>query len=122
MPISEIIDRYTITLLKSQLTAEDVREEMKAYKSEIDKYPDTAKYIEKLTEANRKIWGLETEGGREIIIRPSPDALIKIGKIAIEVRRWNRIRNGIKADIVERYAEGFKEIEVNYTKTDYGWD
>ena len=35
MPLSEIIDRYTITLLKSQRTEEDVAEELNAYKKEI---------------------------------------------------------------------------------------
>ena len=35
MPLSEIIDRYTITLLKSERTDEDVFEELNAYKKEI---------------------------------------------------------------------------------------
>ena len=38
MPLSEIIDRYTITLLKSERTDEDVKEELSAYKDEIEKY------------------------------------------------------------------------------------
>ena len=124
MPISEIIDRYTITLLKSERTAENVREEMSAYEKEISKYPDAKIYIDKLTEINAKIWDLETEGGREagpLDSAPSEEALIKMGEIAVSVRYWNRVRNGIKADIVDRYAEGFKEIKTNYTKTDYGW-
>jgi hypothetical protein len=57
MPLSEIIDRYTITLLKSERTDENVNEELQAYKKEL---PDT------------------------------------------------------------EFAEGFKEIKVNYTKVDYG--
>ena len=121
MPISEIIDRYTITLLKTERTSEDVSDEMDAYKSEIDKYPDTQTYINKLLEANRTIWDLETEGGREDASQPDDKQFIKIGKIAVSVRHWNRIRNGIKAEIVEQYSEGFKEIKTNYTKTNYGW-
>jgi hypothetical protein len=38
MPISEIIDRYTITKLKSERTEEDVNIELLAYKNEIDLY------------------------------------------------------------------------------------
>ena len=32
MPLSEIIDRYTITMLKSERTNEDVNEELETYK------------------------------------------------------------------------------------------
>ena len=35
MPLSEIIDRYTITLLKSERTSENVSEELKAYRKEL---------------------------------------------------------------------------------------
>ena len=35
MPTSEIIDRYTITLLKSERTDEDVNKELDAYKKEL---------------------------------------------------------------------------------------
>ena len=35
MPLSEIIDRYTITKLKSERTNEDVREELMFYKKEL---------------------------------------------------------------------------------------
>ena len=122
MPISEIIDRYTITLLKTERTSEDVSEEMDAYKNEIDKYPDTQIYVNKLLEANGTIWDLVSEGGREEVSQPDNKQFIKMGKIAVSVRHWNRIRNGIKAEIVEQYSEGFKEIKTNYTKTNYGWN
>ena len=121
MPISEIIDRYTITLLKSERTSEDVQQEMDAYRQEIDKYDSAAQFVDKLKEVNGKIWDLEAEGGREDTEKPSKQVLLKMGEIAIAVRYWNRVRNGIKAQIVEDYAEGFKEIKTNYTKTDYGW-
>ena len=35
MPISEIIDRYTITKLKLERTSEDVQEELDFYKKEL---------------------------------------------------------------------------------------
>ena len=43
MPLSEILDRYTITKLKSERTNEDVSDELRTYKREIDN-PD---YVEK---------------------------------------------------------------------------
>ena len=65
MPISEIVDRYTITLLKQEKGCQDdVSEELNAYKKEIDKYPDVHPFIDKLTQANEKIWDLEVKGGR----------------------------------------------------------
>ena len=36
MPISEIIDRYTITKLKSERTSDNVIEELNFYKKELD--------------------------------------------------------------------------------------
>ena len=44
MPLSEIIDRYTITKLKSERTSEDVSDELEAYSQEIDKYK-TPEYL-----------------------------------------------------------------------------
>ena len=43
MPLSEILDRYTITKLKSERTDEDVSDELRTYKREIDN-PD---YVER---------------------------------------------------------------------------
>ena len=44
MPISEVIDRYTITLLKKNRTTEDVSDELTTYKKEIDrKFDDSLK-------------------------------------------------------------------------------
>ena len=117
MPISEILDRYTITLLKSERTSEDVSEELATYKKEIEKYGtdrvDT--YVQRLYEVNGRIW--DTEGD----IRKGADLpLEEIGKLAIKVRDLNCERNGVKADVVEEFSEGFKEIKINYQKVDYG--
>ena len=115
MPLSEIIDRYTITLLKSERTNEDVIEELAAYKKEL---PDTniaQTFVDRMYEINGKIW--ETEGD----IRKGADMpLDEVGRLAIRVRELNQLRNGIKGEIVDEFAEGFKEIKVNYKKVDYG--
>jgi hypothetical protein len=44
----------------------------------------------------------------------------EVGRLALEVRDLNCVRNGIKAEIVDAFSEGFKEIKINYTKVDYG--
>ena len=117
MPISEIVDRYTITKLKSERTSENVNEELLAYRQEIDKYSDNEinDYINKLYDVNGRLW--DTEGD----IRSGKDLpLEEIGKLALKVRDLNCERNGIKAEVVEKFSEGFKELKINYKKVNYG--
>ncbi len=118
MPISEIIDRYTITKLKSERTSENVQEELLCYLEELKKYEtnlDT--YIDSMYQINGKIWDAEGDIRKGVNL-PLED----IGKLALLVRDLNRERNSIKADIVDRYSEGFKEIKINYKKVEYGRD
>ena len=67
MPMSEILDRYTITMLKSERTSEDVSEELKTYKEEIDnpRYDDKSKeiqsFVNRLYDINGQMW--DAEGG-----------------------------------------------------------
>ncbi|MFL2560853.1 MAG: hypothetical protein ACJ0RP_03655 [Gammaproteobacteria bacterium] len=115
MPLSEIIDRYTITLLKSERTNEDVSEELKAYIKELPDLDSAQIFIDRMYEINGQIW--DTEGD----IRSGVDMpLEEVGRLALNVRDLNQIRNGIKGEIVDEFAEGFKEIKVNYKKVDYG--
>ena len=117
MPISEIIDRYTIAKLKTERTSEDVREELNAYRSEIENYSDheVNEFVKRLYDVNGELWNTEKDirNGRDL-------PLEKIGRLALKVRDLNCERNEIKVEIVEKFSEGFKEIKINYTKTDYG--
>ena len=102
MPLSEIIDLYTITLLKSERTNEDVSEELTAYKKEIPDGDSVNTFIDRMYEINGKIW--DTEGD----IRRGVDMpLEEVGRLALIVRDLNQIRNGIKGEIVDEFAEGF---------------
>ena len=121
MPLSEILDRYTITKLKSERTNEDVSDELRTYKKEVDN-PDYVErsnqiisFIDRLYEINGELW--DTEGDiRKGVEMP----LEEIGRLALKVRDLNCKRNEIKAEIVDTFAEGFKEIKINYKKIDYG--
>jgi len=125
MPLSEILDRYTITKLKSERTDEDVSDELRTYKREIDN-PDyversnqIASFIDRLYGINGQLWDTEKD------IRNGVDMPLKeVGRLALKVRDLNCERNEIKAEIVDAFAEGFKEIKINYKKIDYGkqWD
>ena len=121
MPLSEILDRYTITKLKSERTNEDVSEELKTYKAEIEKpiYSEKSNqvisFIDRLYEINGQLWDTEKD------IRNGVDMpLEEVGRLALKVRDLNCERNEIKAEIVDAFAEGFKEIKINYKKIDYG--
>lgn len=116
MPISEIIDRYTITKLKSERTDEDVSKELSVYEQELTNYNIRLdEFIIRMYNINAQIW--DTEGDiRKGVNLP----LEEVGKLALKVRDLNCVRNSIKAEIVEQFAEGFKEIKINYTKINYG--
>ena len=121
MPLSEIIDRYTITMLKSERTEEDVSEELKAYKQEIEsklyseRFGEIETFIERLYKVNGQMWDKEGD------IRSGVDLpLEEVGRLALKCRDINRIRNCIKGEVVDAFSEGFKELKVNYTKIDYG--
>ena len=121
MPLSEILDRYTITKLKSERTNEDVSDELRTYKREIDKpvYVEKSNqigsFIDRLYEINAEQWDTEAD------IRKGIDMpLEEIGRLALKVRDLNCKRNEIKAEVVDVFAEGFKEIKINYKKIDYG--
>ena len=121
MPLSEILDRYTITKLKSERTNEDVSDELRTYKREIDN-PDyveisnqIASFIDRLYGINGQLWDTEKD------IRNGVDMSLKeVGRLALKVRDLNCKRNEIKAEVVDVFAEGFKEIKINYKKIDYG--
>jgi hypothetical protein len=121
MPLSEILDRYTITKLKSERTNEDVSDELRAYKKEIDspdyaeKSAKIASFIDRLYKINGEMW--DTEGD----IRSGVDMpLEEIGRLALKCRDINCKRNAIKAEVVDTFSEGFKELKINYEKVDYG--
>jgi hypothetical protein len=129
MPISEIIDRYTISKLKSERTSEDVSHEVNSYSEEISQYnaEEVTPYVEKMYEINGTLWDYETRmrklmdsrNGTGPVVDANDLPLAEIGKLALLVRDLNGTRNGVKSEIVEKFSEGFKDIKINYVKTDY---
>ena len=111
MPISEIVDRYTIALLKYQKLGEDMEKEIKLYQDEMRSYPGIEHYQVKLFEINSRIWELEAalRSGKENEL-----LLALVGETAIQIRNINRERVAVKNEIVEKYGEGFKDVKVNH--------
>ena len=112
MPISEIADRLSIAILKDRRTFEDMKSEIDCYQNELDGYDtDVHDYVQRLIEVNGKIWDLEADirAGREGEL-----GLEEVGRRAIKIRGLNKVRVGIKNEMVEQYGEGFKDIKINH--------
>jgi hypothetical protein len=111
MPISEIADRYSIAILKKKRANAQNDEEINSLKSEILKYEEIDSFIENLIEINGKIWDLESDirKGKEEEL-----GLEEVGRRAIKIRGFNKIRVGYKNQMVKKYGEGFEDIKMNH--------
>lgn len=119
MPIGEILDRYSIAILKkeranaeNQQEIEDLTKEIESYKSTHNEFVEDL--IGKLIEINGKIWDLESD------IRKGKEGelgLEEVGRRAIKIREFNKIRVGYKNDTVEVFGEGYKDIKMNHASS-----
>lgn len=114
LSIGDVIDRYTIAMLKNTRGGIDNHEEIWAYQEYISKYPDQQKirdaYFE-LLDWNGKIWALESD------IRLGKEGelgLEEVGRRALEIRNYNAERIKVKNEVNFYYQEGFEEIKINH--------
>lgn len=113
VPISEILDRYSIATLKKQRANADNDQELADLLEEINKYKSDVieDFLNKLIEVNGKIWDLESD------IRKGKEGelgLEEVGRRAIKIRELNKVRVGYKNQIVELFNEGYKDIKINH--------
>lgn len=111
MPISEIADRYSIAILKNERACANNLDEIMFLNQELNKYEGILEYINKLKDINGKIWDLESDirKGKEVEL-----GLEEIGRRALKIRDFNKIRVGYKNEMVKRYGEGFEDIKMNH--------
>lgn len=116
MPTAEVVDRYTIALLKRERATEDdpdkLEQQVKFYAAGIDfSNLHLLELLEDLHEINGLLW--DTEGA---IRRGEEDTLSadEICRLALRVRDLNRKRCAIKNLIIDLTGEGFREMKVNY--------
>jgi hypothetical protein len=119
MPIGEILDRYSIAILKKERASAENQQEIEDLTQEIDSYKQTHEEfindkIDKLIEINGMIWDLESDirKGREGEL-----GLEEVGRRAIKIREFNKIRVGYKNDVVEVFGEGYKDIKMNHASS-----
>ena len=113
MQIGEMVDRYSILLLKSERTGLDVTEERLEYEKYVlhDTYTDIKLWIEKLKVINGRIWDLESD-----IRRGKEDelGLEEVGRRALMIRNINNERVACKNEITTLYQEGFIETKRDH--------
>lgn len=111
MPISDIVDRLSIAMLKQERTDTDMTEEINLYKEELKNYPDIDTYLQRLLIANGLVWDAEAD-----LRKNKEDSMSdkEIVQCILRGRDANKIRVGIKNEIVEKYKEGFKDIKINH--------
>ena len=113
--IGDIVDRFTICTLKKERLGLDVQKELSELKEEIDVYGGLENFIGRLYEVNSSIWFLESD------IRKGKEGelgLEEVGRRAIKIREFNKIRVGYKNIIVETFGEGYKDVKMNHASSD----
>ncbi len=115
-PISEAVDRYTICKLKHErIDGEDLSEQLAVLKNEIEKYPGIDSFVDRLYKINGECWDMESD------IRKGKEGklgLEEVGRRTLTLRDKNKIRVGIKNEIVKKYGEGFEDIKMNHASQD----
>ncbi len=116
MPMSEVLDRFSITKIRSERTSTDVEDEINIYKNIMMEFrPDLIeKFTDRLYQANLDLWMAE-EKIFEILKSDNPD-FETIGHLAMEVRDLNWDRNKIKQEV----SAIFDKTALNYSKVKYG--
>ena len=115
-PVSEVIDRISICRLKVERIGEpQCKKELEYLEQHLGSYSflnlDFEKYLRRLYDINGKIWDLEAD------IRKGKDdglGLDEIGRRAILVRDYNKIRVSIKNEIIRETKMGFEDVKVNH--------
>jgi hypothetical protein len=116
-PLAEAADRYTIAVLKKERLLEQVAYYAPALIEA--EHPGLTKLVGELYQINSQIWDAEAA------IRAGQDqelGLEEIGRRALKIRDLNRVRVGIKNQIVELTGEGFLDCKMNSTTYAKGTD
>lgn len=111
MQIGEIVDRYSILLLKVERTNLDVEQELIQYRHAMSEYENIDLFVDKLKTINGQIWDLEAD------IRQGKEGklgLEEVGRRALKIRNINATRVECKNNITNHYNEGFVETKSNH--------
>jgi len=118
MPLSDILDRYSILILKQRRLPqhEDINKACIQFKMEIDIHEDqdfVQEHLEALIAVNGKIWDLESDIRRG---KEGELGLEEVGRRALMIRDLNTERVRLKNLAAERLGE-FKEVKVDHASS-----
>lgn len=115
-PVAEVADRYTICKLKHErIEDEDLSQQLAVLRSELDRYEGIQPFVDRLYKINGECWDMESE------IRKGKEGqlgLEEVGRRTLTLRDKNKIRVGIKNEIVRAYGEGFEDIKMNHASAE----
>jgi hypothetical protein len=115
MSVGEILDRYSICLLKTERLQVDISDEINALRAEVDKLPnDVRHFVGELKEVNGQIWTLEAD------IRQGKEGILgneEVGRRALAIREWNNKRVELKNKVNSILANGFLDIKGNHASS-----
>ncbi|MDP2696277.1 MAG: hypothetical protein Q8O87_03470 [bacterium] len=129
MPLSEIIDRYTILKLKmerlsdAQKNAEALlAHEFATYSRALEEFKSggvsiKSEWLDDLYKINGRCWDLEAD------IRQGKEGdlgLEEVGRRAIMIRDINQKRVAVKNIIARETGLGFQEVKINHASADTG--
>lgn len=128
MPLSEILDRYSILKLKlerlipNQKDSEPkllLNKEFAAYTAALQAFKDRGamikdEWLDSLYKINGAIWDLESDIRRG---KENQLGLEEVGRRAILIREWNIKRIAVKNLITQETSLGFPEIKIDHAST-----
>lgn len=112
-PVIEIVDRYTIALVKFEKTNGANREELDFYLSQIEEL-DVDKIDDKLrelTSIHRQIWEMEDDFKK---YRETQYSLEEVGRRSLAIRDLNQYRVKYKNEIADLVGDAVKEVKQDH--------
>ena len=112
-PVIEIVDRYTIAIVKFEKTGGANREELEFYLSQIEEL-DVEKidiHLSKLVEIHRQIWAMEDDFKK---CRDDNFSLEELGRRSLAIRDLNNQRVALKNSMAAEVNDSVREIKQNH--------
>lgn len=109
MPLADVLDRLSILYLKKWVGGQDdLDDEIKRYEIAMREAEIPDDWLIRLTAYNALVWSAESDIRRDVGI-----PLAEIGRRAVNIRDFNKLRVGLKADI-SRACGDQPDVKVNH--------
>lgn len=135
MPINDLLDRYSIFLIKNEHYPDEVQEALHKFEQAVDnlkrKHPDwpVAFWVNCLYEINSQIWSHESDLRKGQIGQYDTSELTEleqqdilqlaaVGLAAVKIREANRLRSQYCNEIADVTGKGYRDIKVNHASSD----